>query len=96
MPVAESLASGTPVITSNFGSMLECTRSGGALLIDPRDTTDLTNALRRLLEDRALHQRLSTEAANTPIRTWDDYAAEVWDYLVEGRPPGGAFPAGAG
>ena len=37
LPVAESLASGTPVITSNFGSMADIASQGGALLVDPRD-----------------------------------------------------------
>ena len=36
LPVAESLASGTPVITSNFGSMRDLASHGGALLVDPR------------------------------------------------------------
>ena len=35
LPVAESLASGTPVVTSNFGSMAEIGQAGGALLVDP-------------------------------------------------------------
>ena len=36
LPVAESLATATPTITSNFGSMAEIARDGGALTIDPR------------------------------------------------------------
>jgi glycosyltransferase involved in cell wall biosynthesis len=91
LPVAESLASGTPVITSNYGSMLEGARFGGALLVDPRDPGDLARALRRLLGDHVLHDRLAGEAAKMPLRSWDEYAAEVWAYLVDGRRPG---PAG--
>jgi glycosyltransferase involved in cell wall biosynthesis len=82
LPVAESLASGTPVITSDFGSMVEIAGSGGALLVDPRDDRAIEAALRRILEDPALHHTLATEARNLPQRTWDDYAAETWDYLV--------------
>ena len=37
LPVAESLASGTPVITSNYGSMRDMASHGGALLVDPRE-----------------------------------------------------------
>jgi glycosyltransferase involved in cell wall biosynthesis len=99
LPVAESLASGTPVITSNFGSMLECARFGGALLVDPRDPKDLSRALRRLLGDRELRDRLANQSANLPRRSWDDYAAEVWAFLVEGRRPeparGSGGPAGS-
>ncbi len=87
LPVAESLASGTPVITSNFGSMADLASRGGALLVDPRNDRDLTDALRRLLLDPALRQRLADEAAALPRRSWDDYATETWDYLVNGNPP---------
>ncbi len=85
LPVAESLASGTPVITSNFGSMRDLASRGGALLVDPRQDHQLTDALRQLLLDRPLRDRLAAEAATIPRRTWDDYATDTWDYLV-GRP----------
>lgn len=82
LPVAESLASGTPVITSNFGSMREIARSGGALLVDPRDVHDIADALRRLLTDEALRDQLAGDAGQVPRRSWDQYAAETWSYLV--------------
>ncbi len=87
LPVAESLASGTPVITSNFGSMRDIARHGGALLIDPRNDQDLTNALRQLLLDPALRDHLAAQATRIPRRSWDDYATDTWAYLVEGRIP---------
>ncbi|HUJ64252.1 MAG TPA: glycosyltransferase family 1 protein, partial [Acidimicrobiales bacterium] len=83
LPVAESLASGTPVITSNFGSMKEIAGAGGALLVDPRDDRAIEAALRSLLEDLDLRARLASEAQDLPQRTWEQYAAEVWRYLVE-------------
>jgi glycosyltransferase involved in cell wall biosynthesis len=88
LPVAESLASGTPVITSDFGSMRELASQGGALLVDPRSDRSLTDALRLLLIDRGLRDQLAAEAGQLPRRSWDDYATEVWAYLVDGRPPG--------
>jgi glycosyltransferase involved in cell wall biosynthesis len=84
LPVAESLASGTPVITSNFGSTADLARHGGALLIDPRQDHQLTDALRQLLLDRPLRDRLAVEAAAIPRRTWEDYASDTWNYLVGG------------
>lgn len=86
LPVAEALASGTPVITSRFGSMEELAQHGGALLVDPRDDQDLTRALDRLLVDDDLHAFLTRQAGAVPRRTWDDYAAATWSYLVEGEP----------
>ena len=88
LPVAESLASGTPVITSNFGSMADIASQGGALLVNPRDDDSLTDALRQLLTDRPLRDRLAAQAATIPTRSWDQYAAEVWAYLVDGQAPG--------
>ncbi|MCL1899679.1 MAG: glycosyltransferase family 4 protein [Promicromonosporaceae bacterium] len=85
LPVAESLATGTPVITSCFGSTKEIAgQGGGALLIDPRDDDDLIAAMRRLLTDGALLDALTAEAKARPVQTWDDYAETVWTVLAEG------------
>lgn len=83
LPVAESLAVGTPVITSEFGSTREIAEAGGgALLVDPRNDDEIIDAMRALLVDDEVLARLSQEAATRPPRTWDDYADEVWDVLV--------------
>ena len=82
LPVAESLATGTPVITSNFGSMAEIASDGGALLVDPRDDTAIALAMASLLEDDALHHMLAEQALARPRRTWDQYADEVWQTLA--------------
>jgi FkbM family methyltransferase len=51
LPIAESLASGTPVITSSYGSMAEVAEQGGCLLVDPRDVNELERAMALLLDD---------------------------------------------
>lgn len=84
LPVAESLASGTPVITSDYGSMREIAEAGGgALLVDPRDDHDLAAGMRQLLGDDVTYTRLCREAAARPIRRWDEYAADLWKFFVE-------------
>jgi glycosyltransferase involved in cell wall biosynthesis len=83
LPVAESLACGTPAITSNFGSMREIAEEGGALMVDPRDDAELAQALRRLLTSPRLRSRLAKAALGRPARTWDDYAQETWAYLTQ-------------
>ncbi|GAA3802346.1 hypothetical protein GCM10022273_11440 [Cellulomonas soli] len=82
LPVAESLAAGTPAITSGYGSMREIAEAGGALLVDPRDDASVTDALRRLLSDDETHSRLAAAALARPPRTWDDYAADAWAFLA--------------
>ncbi|WP_158372245.1 glycosyltransferase [Cellulosimicrobium cellulans] len=82
LPVAESLAVGTPAITSGFGSMEEIAAGGGALLVDPHDDASVADAMRRLLTEPGTVRRLRAEAAARPVRTWDDYAAETWASLT--------------
>jgi glycosyltransferase involved in cell wall biosynthesis len=81
LPVAEALACGTPVITSNFGSQLEIAELGGCLVVDPRDDDEITGALRRLLTKPDELERLRGQAAARPVRTWDEYASELWAFL---------------
>jgi glycosyltransferase involved in cell wall biosynthesis len=81
LPVAEALACGTPVITSNFGSQLEIAELGGCLVVDPRDDDEVTDAVRRLLTMPDELQRLRGEAAARRLRTWDEYASDLWAFL---------------
>ena len=82
LPAAESLAMGIPTVTSNYGSTAEIAAAGGALTVDPRDDGQLIDALRSLLTDEALHDRLVAEALARPSRSWNDYAADLWQELV--------------
>lgn len=83
LPVAESLAAGTPVITTSYGSTAEIGAEGGCLLVDPRDDASLLNALRQILTDPALATTLQQQIARRDHRSWDDYANELWDALHE-------------
>ena len=82
LPVGESLALGTPVITADYGSMAEIAADGGALTVDPRDDHAIADAMRQLLTDDALLAELESQARDRPSRTWDDYARETWAVLV--------------
>jgi glycosyltransferase involved in cell wall biosynthesis len=93
LPVAESLATGTPVVTAGYGSMLEIAGGGGALLIDPRSDDELTDAMRTLLTDPAVHAELSAQARLVTGKSWDKYASEVWHHLVESEDSPAARPA---
>jgi glycosyltransferase involved in cell wall biosynthesis len=86
LPVAESLAIGTPVVTSDFGSMLEIGARGGALHVNPRDDHAIAAAIRTLLTDDQTHARLVRQAAARPSRNWEDYARETWEFMVTSNP----------
>ncbi len=87
LPVAESLAVGTPVITSGFGSMAEIA-DRGALLVDPRDDESILSAMEALLTDDGLLQRLRDEAKGRPTSSWQDYAERCWSLLTDPDSPG--------
>ncbi|KQS73420.1 glycosyltransferase family 1 protein [Modestobacter sp. Leaf380] len=78
LPVAESLACGTPCLTSDFGSTREIADGGGALVVDPRDDLAIAEQMRRLLTDDDLVEQLTLAARRRPPRGWDDYAEQLW------------------
>jgi glycosyltransferase involved in cell wall biosynthesis len=84
LPVAEALAAGKPVITSNYGSTAEIARAGGCLLVDPRDDLEIAAAMRRLLTEPDVRTTLVAQTALRSDRGWKDYAAELWQALVAG------------
>jgi glycosyltransferase involved in cell wall biosynthesis len=83
LPVVESLRRGTPVITSDFGSMREIATHGGTVFVDPRDDDSIADAMALLLTDETLRAALGSEASSLPLRTWDDYAEDVWAAIVD-------------
>ena len=95
LPVAECLAAGTPVLTSDYGSLAEIAEGGGALTVDPRDDDAVADAFARMVLDDPLVARLRREAVARSPRTWDDYAREIWHILrdrtqhsdTDGSPP---------
>lgn len=71
IPVAEAMASGTPVVCSTGGSLPEIA-GDAALTVDPYDIDDLAAALLRLTRDIALRDTLVTRGlARTKAFSWD-------------------------
>jgi glycosyltransferase involved in cell wall biosynthesis len=81
LPVVESLASGTPVLTSDFGSMRELGDGFGALVANPHDPIDMSTAMAKLLDDDALVADLVRLSGGLRRPTWDDYAASLWSLV---------------
>ncbi|GAB1542978.1 glycosyltransferase family 1 protein [Scytonema sp. NUACC21] len=59
-PVLEAMACGTPVITSNLSSLPEVT-GDAAILIDPYNIEEITQAMQTITTDSQLHQHLSIQ-----------------------------------
>jgi glycosyltransferase involved in cell wall biosynthesis len=58
-PVAQAMAAGVPVITSNTSCLPEVAGDGG-LLVDPRSAEDIRAAMEKLLTSPGLQQELRT------------------------------------
>ena len=85
LPVVESLACGTPVVTTAYGSMGEIAAERRLPGGRPAGRRPVTGAMRGPADRRRLLERLRREARARPPRTWDDYAAELWDALAPAR-----------
>lgn len=78
-PVVESMACGTPVITSNISSMPEVAGTA-ALLVNPYHIDDIIAAIRRMLTEPGLRSRL-VEAGFRQARrfTWQRAGQDLLD-----------------
>lgn len=84
LPIGESLAAGTPVITSKYGSMAEVAEYGGAVAVDPRNLTDVTDAMRTLLSEDDELAHLTAKIGQRGALDWNSYAEQTWNWLVDG------------
>jgi alpha-1,3-rhamnosyl/mannosyltransferase len=75
-PVAQAMAAGVPVITSDVSSLPEIT-GGAAVLVDPRSVTDMGAALQRLLLAPAEREALSRRGIEVARQYhWDTCARQ--------------------
>jgi glycosyltransferase involved in cell wall biosynthesis len=77
LPIIESMACGTPVLTSDRSSMAEL-GADAALLIDPLQVDSLADGWQRLLTDAALHAKLRAAGLRRAAEfSWSRAAAET-------------------
>jgi glycosyltransferase involved in cell wall biosynthesis len=75
MPIAEAMASGVPVVSSNTTSMPEVA-GPGALLVDPSNEEQLAAAMARILDDGEVGAGLVRSGLPYVKRfDWDESAA---------------------
>jgi glycosyltransferase involved in cell wall biosynthesis len=87
LPVLEAMARGVPVACSTASSLPEVA-GDAALLFDPRDEHAIANALRRLLEDGALRDRLCALGRERAREfTWERTARLTLSSYARALPP---------
>ncbi len=80
-PVAQAMAAGVPVVTSNLSSLPEVA-AGAAVLVDPLSTRELTDALTRVLTSPSLAADLSSKGRlRAQHFNWERCARETWDFF---------------
>jgi alpha-1,3-rhamnosyl/mannosyltransferase len=80
-PVAQAMAAGVPVITSNVSSLPEVA-AGAAALVDPLSTLELRESLARILTSPSLAAEMSTKGRDRAKHfNWQRCARESWDFF---------------
>ena len=80
-PPLEAMTSGTPVITSNFSSLPEAV-GDAALTVDPYNVDQLSIAMKNVLEDKDLRNRLVEKGFKQVEKfSWEKCAEETLEVL---------------
>jgi glycosyltransferase involved in cell wall biosynthesis len=87
LPVLEAMACGLPVVTTDSSSLRELAVDA-ALLVEPGSPEALEDAMRRILEDRSLRDRLRAKGLERAARySWEATAREtarVYEAVIRG------------
>ncbi len=83
LPPLEAMASGTPVVVSNVSSLPEVVGDAG-VLVNPYDAESIADGIRRVLDDGALSQDLSTRGlARARSFSWPTSVKRIRDIYHE-------------
>jgi glycosyltransferase involved in cell wall biosynthesis len=77
LPPLEAMACGTPVIASNASSLPEVVEEAG-IMVEPRDVSGLTEAMRRVLTDEGKRREMREKGLRQAARfSWERTAQET-------------------
>jgi glycosyltransferase involved in cell wall biosynthesis len=77
LPVLEAMACGTPVVAARIPPIVEIV-GDAAMLVDPNETADIAEGLRRMLEDSRLRADLAKRGlAQAAKFSWEQTAAQT-------------------
>ncbi|MFC1940301.1 glycosyltransferase family 4 protein [Chloroflexota bacterium] len=80
----EAMAVGTPIVATNIGGYARVVTHGEeGLLVSPKDSKGLAQALVSLLKDKALRQQMGAKGILTSKEySWTNVAQRVFDYYI--------------
>ena len=81
-PISESLWHGTPVLTSNFGSMAEVAEVGGCFTIDVTQEDEIYRGLDTLIKNPDIIIQLKRDIQKMPLTTWTEYGDQILQELL--------------
>ncbi|MBO4654725.1 MAG: glycosyltransferase family 4 protein [Bacteroidales bacterium] len=81
IPIVEAFRCRVPVITSNVTAMPEVA-ADAALLVDPFEETDITEAMIKIRNDSLRDQLVKKAWERKDFFSWDYTAAQVWKSLI--------------
>jgi glycosyltransferase involved in cell wall biosynthesis len=100
MKLFSYLAAGRPILAPRLPDIVEVLTDGDtALLVTPGDVSGAASALRRLLADRSLQDRLATSGLAASRRfTWERRARRIMEFIeqtlrMSGRQSGASRPS---
>jgi len=77
LPIIESLWHGRPVICGRNGAIGEVASGGGCHQIDQNNEEELAQAIRLLLNDKSVYDRLYEEGRARSFLSWEDYLEDL-------------------
>jgi glycosyltransferase involved in cell wall biosynthesis len=81
-PIAQAMAAGVPVVTSNISSMPEVAGDAG-LTVDPRSAGELASAIDRVLTSRSLQKQMGKRGRELATKfTWKNSAQQSAEFFT--------------
>jgi len=83
IPVIESMASGTPVLTSTAGPLPEVA-GGAALCVDPNSIDAIAHGVEVLVYDRVQYEELKQQGTQrAALYSWEKTANQTWNVILK-------------
>lgn len=82
LPVVESMASGTPVLTSDTSSLPEIS-GGAALCVDPSDISAIQTGIEKLVNDQDFYIQCVLKGLDQAHKfSWEKTAQQTWETIL--------------